>query len=85
MYRGRRLREARCPVAVKFVSQPQHKVTVYLRELRAIAAKNKQITGAKAAKRTTSTLSCSILSRELKHYRKHLGGKVVYCNCDDPG
>ena len=24
------------------------------------------------------------IERELKHYRKHFKGKVVYCNCDDP-
>ncbi|QMU55993.1 MAG: modification methylase [Candidatus Mycalebacterium zealandia] len=24
------------------------------------------------------------IERELKHYKKHLKGKVVYCNCDDP-
>jgi len=24
------------------------------------------------------------VERELKHYRKHFKGKVVYCNCDDP-
>ena len=26
----------------------------------------------------------SDIERELKHYRKHFKGKVVYCNCDDP-
>ena len=26
----------------------------------------------------------SDIERELKHYKKHLKGKVVYCNCDDP-
>src|SRR4051812_26807795 len=24
------------------------------------------------------------IERELKHYKKHFKGKVVYCNCDDP-
>tara|TARA_B100001057_G_scaffold243119_1_gene243471 strand:+ start:174 stop:1172 length:999 start_codon:yes stop_codon:yes gene_type:complete len=24
------------------------------------------------------------IEQELKHYRKHFNGKVVYCNCDDP-
>ena len=24
------------------------------------------------------------IEQELKHYRKHFKGKVVYCNCDDP-
>lgn len=24
------------------------------------------------------------IERELKHYKNHLKGKVVYCNCDDP-
>ncbi|HNE04530.1 MAG TPA: adenine-specific methyltransferase EcoRI family protein [Anaerolineales bacterium] len=26
----------------------------------------------------------SDIERELKHYKNHLKGKVVYCNCDDP-
>jgi hypothetical protein len=26
----------------------------------------------------------SDIERELKHYKKHFKGKVVYCNCDDP-
>ena len=26
----------------------------------------------------------SDIEKELKHYRKHFKGKVVYCNCDDP-
>ena len=25
-----------------------------------------------------------VIEKELKHYRKHFEGKVVYCNCDDP-
>src|SRR3990167_5830161 len=24
------------------------------------------------------------IERELKHYKSHFKGKVVYCNCDDP-
>ena len=24
------------------------------------------------------------IERELRHYKKHFKGKVVYCNCDDP-
>ena len=24
------------------------------------------------------------IEKELKHYKKHLKGKVIYCNCDDP-
>jgi hypothetical protein len=24
------------------------------------------------------------IERELRHYRSHFRGKVVYCNCDDP-
>ena len=26
----------------------------------------------------------SDIEKELKHYKKHFKGKVVYCNCDDP-
>ena len=24
------------------------------------------------------------VEREVKHYKEHFAGKVVYCNCDDP-
>ena len=24
------------------------------------------------------------IENELKHYKQHFAGKVVYCNCDDP-
>lgn len=26
----------------------------------------------------------SMIENELKHYRNHFKGKVVFCNCDDP-
>ena len=26
----------------------------------------------------------SLIENELKHYREHFKGKVVFCNCDDP-
>ena len=26
----------------------------------------------------------SDIENELRHYRHHFEGKVVYCNCDDP-
>lgn len=26
----------------------------------------------------------SLIENELKHYKHHLEGKTVFCNCDDP-
>jgi len=26
----------------------------------------------------------SLIESEMRHYKRHLGGKVVFCNCDDP-
>jgi len=44
-------------------------------------------TGLQAAKRNKKDEFYTQLvdiERELRHYRKHFKGKVVYCNCDDP-
>ncbi len=38
----------------------------------------------KNPKATSSILVLSDVEKELKHYKKHLKGKVVLCNCDDP-
>ena len=39
---------------------------------------------AKSSKKDEFYTQLSDIERELKHYKKHFKGKVVYCNCDDP-
>jgi hypothetical protein len=45
---------------------------------------NRSLQAAKIAKEDEFYTQLSDIERELKHYRKHFKGKVVYCNCDDP-
>lgn len=45
---------------------------------------NKNLHKAKKNKKDEFYTQLSDIERELKHYRKHLKGKVIYCNCDDP-
>lgn len=45
---------------------------------------NRSLVGAKIAKEDEFYTELSDIERELKHYRRHFEGKVVYCNCDDP-
>ncbi|WP_265563879.1 adenine-specific methyltransferase EcoRI family protein [Sphingomicrobium arenosum] len=45
---------------------------------------NKSLTDAKKAKEDEFYTQLSDIEKELKHYRHHFKGKVVYCNCDDP-
>lgn len=47
-------------------------------------ASNKGLTEAKAAKRDEFYTQLPDIERELRHYRQHFEGKVVYLNCDDP-
>ena len=39
---------------------------------------------AKKSKKDDFYTILSDIEKELKHYKKHFKGKVVYCNCDDP-
>ncbi len=39
---------------------------------------------AKVAKKDEFYTQLSDIEREIRHYRKHFDGKVVYLNCDDP-
>ena len=39
---------------------------------------------ARKAKNDEFYTQLSDIENELRHYRKHFKGKVVYCNCDDP-
>lgn len=47
-------------------------------------AKNRNLGQARAAKKDEFYTQRPDIERELKHYRKHFKGKVVYLNCDDP-
>jgi len=47
-------------------------------------AKNRSLTRAKDEKKDEFYTQLTDIERELKHYRRHFEGKVVYCNCDDP-
>ena len=48
------------------------------------AAKNSSFEAAKVAKEDEFYTQLSDIEKELKHYKAHFKGKVVYCNCDDP-
>jgi hypothetical protein len=45
---------------------------------------NKNLHNAKSSKKDEFYTQLSDIEKELKHYKKHFKGKVVYCNCDDP-
>lgn len=47
-------------------------------------ATNKTLQQAKKSKSDEFYTVLSDVEKELKHYKKHLKGKVVLCNCDDP-
>jgi Adenine-specific methyltransferase EcoRI len=46
--------------------------------------RNHDFTKARQAKKDEFYTSLEDIELELKHYKKHFKGKVVYCNCDDP-
>jgi hypothetical protein len=46
--------------------------------------KNQALSKAREAKQDEFYTQLSDIENELKHYREHFKGKVVYCNCDDP-
>ena len=47
-------------------------------------AQNQDLRAAKNSKKDEFYTQLSDIEKELKHYKKHFKGKVVYCNCDDP-
>ncbi len=47
-------------------------------------AKNKNLHKAMSNKKDEFYTQLVDIENELKHYRSHFHGKVVYCNCDDP-
>jgi hypothetical protein len=46
--------------------------------------RNKDLRAARRSKKDEFYTQLSDIEKELKHYRPHFKGKVVYCNCDDP-
>lgn len=49
-----------------------------------VASKRKSLGDAKLAKLDEFYTQLSDIEKELRHYKKHFEGKVVYLNCDDP-
>lgn len=49
-----------------------------------MATKQRSLGNAKAARQDEFYTQLSDIEKELKHYRKHFRGKIVYLNCDDP-
>jgi hypothetical protein len=45
---------------------------------------NTALNSAKRDKKDEFYTQLADIERELRHYRSHFRGKVVYCNCDDP-
>ena len=45
---------------------------------------NKNLHSAKDSKKDEFYTQLADIERELTHYKEHLRGKVVFCNCDDP-
>ena len=45
---------------------------------------NKALGAASKAKQDEFYTQLSDIENELKHYKEHFKGKVVFCNCDDP-
>lgn len=45
---------------------------------------NSNLEKAKAGKKDEFYTQLSDIENELKHYKNHFKGKVLYCNCDDP-
>lgn len=47
-------------------------------------SKNSNLHKAKDSKKDEFYTQLPDIERELKHYKAHFKGKIVYCNCDDP-
>ena len=45
---------------------------------------NKTLNDAKTAKKDEFYTQLVDIENELRHYREHFKGKIVFCNCDDP-
>lgn len=49
-----------------------------------MANENRGLHSAKRNKKDEFYTQLTDIERELRHYRGHFKGKIVYCNCDDP-
>jgi len=49
-----------------------------------VKTKTQHLHKARSSKQDEFYTQLSDIEKELKHYKKHFKGKVVYCNCDDP-
>ena len=47
-------------------------------------SQNKNLHNAKNNKKDEFYTQLVDIENELRHYKDHFKGKVVYCNCDDP-
>ena len=47
-------------------------------------AGNSNLHSSRADKADEFYTQLSLIESELKHYKEHFKGKVVFCNCDDP-
>ena len=47
-------------------------------------AANRNLNSAKSNKKDEFYTQLADIENELRHYRDHFRGKVIYCNCDDP-
>lgn len=45
---------------------------------------NEKLGNAKAAKNNEFYTQLADIEQELRHYKQHFKGKIVFCNCDDP-
>ena len=50
----------------------------------ATKSSNKNLRKASKAKKDEFYTQLSDIEKELRHYKDHFKGKVVFCNCDDP-
>lgn len=49
-----------------------------------MAKKERNLNAAAKAKKDEFYTQLTDIEKEMRHYRKHLKGKTVFCNCDDP-
>ena len=52
--------------------------------IRAKSSSSRNLQSAKTSKKDEFYTQLSDIEKELRHYKDHFKGKVVFCNCDDP-
>ncbi|MFH1158607.1 MAG: adenine-specific methyltransferase EcoRI family protein [Pseudomonadota bacterium] len=72
--------------AVLLISKPPGMILKLIRNKRLApsASGNSVLSNAKKAKQDEFYTQLTDISAELKHYKKQLRGKTIFCNCDDP-